>query len=95
MHRMTKRTRWNRRGNIAGYPEPMQMRVCAEGWTACGMKGVFEMPGIFSRGGLGGGARRCPKCCDIVGVARGCGAPYNCGEKEPGCMGNAKKRAKT
>lgn len=83
LHRLTKRTRWNRKGEIAGYPEAMRFRVCAEGWTACGMRGVFEMPGILSRMG----ARRCPRCCDVVGVPHGRGAPFNGDIREPGCQG--------
>jgi hypothetical protein len=57
--------------------------VRASGVTGCGIRGDFWMPGIFSRGGLGNrGSRRCPVCCDAVGVARGWGS-----KREPGCQG--------
>jgi hypothetical protein len=62
----------------------------ATGTAGCGLKGSFEMPG----GGLAQGARRCPQCCDAVGVARGRGAPFNHGENEPGCQGPAKEKGK-
>lgn len=41
--------------------------------TVCGNKGRYAMPGIISRIG----APRCPKCCKIVGIPAGDGAPYN------------------
>lgn len=62
------------------------------GVSACCMQGRFMEPGPISRGVLRGGARRCPRCCDAVGVAHGRGAPYNHGENEPGCQGPAKER---
>jgi hypothetical protein len=64
--------------------------VTATGTTGCGLVDTFAMPGIFSRMG----ARRCPRCCDAVGVAHGLGAPFNSGDSEPGCQGPAKEKSK-
>jgi hypothetical protein len=50
-----------------------------EGWefeagtAVCGLKGTFQMPGVMSRMGR----PRCPKCCEIMSVPEGDGAPYN------------------
>lgn len=43
------------------------------GRTVCGAEGFLHMPGIFSRMS----ARRCPLCCDALGIPRGYGAPFN------------------
>jgi hypothetical protein len=47
----------------------------ADGVTACGQMDVLRMPGLLSRMA----ATRCPICCDIAGVPRGNGAPFNQG----------------
>lgn len=47
--------------------------VFQHGVAVCGLRGIMEMPGIFSRMG----ARRCKNCCRILGVPQGDGAPYN------------------
>jgi hypothetical protein len=79
LHRLVSRTKWYR-GDDGGTPQ-------ADGKTACGLSGQFVMPGILSRMG----ARRCPACCDAVGVPHGRGAPYNSGVREPGCQGPKEK----
>lgn len=43
------------------------------GTTVCGRRGEMHMPGIFSRMG----APRCKRCCALLGVRPGEGAPYN------------------
>ena len=50
-------------------------QIRGEGITICGRKGSLMMPGIFSRIGL----PRCSRCCDILGIPRGEGAPFNQG----------------
>ena len=44
-----------------------------EGETVCGLVGKVWMPGFITR--LAG--TRCAKCCKLVGIPRGIGAPYN------------------
>ncbi|HXJ63997.1 MAG TPA: hypothetical protein VNN79_09600 [Actinomycetota bacterium] len=39
----------------------------------CGTKAEWQLPGILSRIGLD----RCARCCDILGIERGHGAPMN------------------
>lgn len=39
----------------------------------CGRKGYWRAPGIFSRMGL----FRCKRCCDLTGLPRGVGTPFN------------------
>lgn len=41
--------------------------------AACGYRARFEPAGVFSRMS----ARRCDKCCDRTGIARGVGTPRN------------------
>lgn len=43
------------------------------GRTACGLDGVFRMPGMFERMG----AARCLRCCRALGIPAGVGAPFN------------------
>ncbi len=43
------------------------------GETVCGIVGMVWMPGFLSRLA----AARCPKCCKLVGIPTGNGAPYN------------------
>ncbi len=43
------------------------------GETVCGKKGNVNMPGFLSRMS----AKRCPRCCELVGIPKGIGAPYN------------------
>jgi hypothetical protein len=73
---------WNRLHRIAsvdGYSRKMSRHgINGEpvvGVSACGRRGRFAMPGIVSRMGL----ERCVRCCDVVGVPKGKGAPYNQG----------------
>lgn len=47
--------------------------IGVQGTTACGMQGRLMMPGMMSRMV----AARCPVCCQLAGVPRGKGAPYN------------------
>lgn len=52
------------------------------GQAVCGAEGTFRIPGIFSRMG----APRCERCCDLVGIDHGDGAPGNADDlEEPGC----------
>jgi hypothetical protein len=44
-----------------------------EGITVCGKSGFLRMPGIFSRMGL----ERCKRCCQIMKIPNGKGAPFN------------------
>lgn len=44
-----------------------------EGVTVCGKEGKMWMPGILSRMA----APRCRKCCELLGIPSGVGAPYN------------------
>ena len=46
-----------------------------DGVTACGRMDEMTMPGILGRAG----STRCPVCCDLAGVPRGRGAPFNQG----------------
>lgn len=55
----------------------------AEGRAICGRTGWFFIPGIFSRMG----AKRCERCCDLLGIPHGDGAPFNSDIAEPGCEG--------
>jgi hypothetical protein len=80
LHRLVTRTAWDREGDSG--------IVGASGLAACGIAGAFGMPGIFSRMG----AKRCPACCDAVGVPRGSGAPFNGDVREPGCQGPRRER---
>ena len=49
--------------------------VGVEGKSACGLSGLWAMPGLISRM-----ARpRCAHCCDRLGIPRGDGAPFNQG----------------
>jgi hypothetical protein len=85
MHRLVKMTAFNPEGSTGSeVPKRVRDYMVAEGTTACGLKGWFSMPGISGRLG----APRCPKCCDVIGIPRGDGAPYNVGVPEPGCVGN-------
>jgi hypothetical protein len=45
------------------------------GTTVCGRKGQLYMPGVASRMG----APRCKRCCKLLGIPLGEGAPYNQG----------------
>ena len=57
----------------------------AEGWTvetpvrlACGRTANrLYIPGMFSRGGFGGGLPRCAGCCRALGGPPGNGSPKN------------------
>ena len=55
-------------------------RVAGDGVTLCGRRGWLQVPGISSRMGR----KRCGHCCDLLGIPRGDGAPYNQGIAEPG-----------
>lgn len=45
---------------------------------ACGQVAkVLLIPGVFSRGGFGGGLPRCSGCCRALGYPRGLGSPKN------------------
>jgi len=57
----------------------------AEGRSVCGRDGWFFIPGIFSRMA----AKRCDRCCDLLGIPHGDGAPFNSDIEEPGCEGPA------
>ena len=46
------------------------------GRAVCGMRGVFEMPGVVSRLGR----PRCIACCEALEIPSGDGAPYNSGD---------------
>lgn len=49
-------------------------KISGPGVAVCGTTSHwFSMPGIFSRIG----AKRCPKCCEALGIPEGHGAPYN------------------
>lgn len=43
------------------------------GQAACGVRGRFIIPGIFTRMG----EKRCDRCCDRLGYPRGKGSPKN------------------
>jgi hypothetical protein len=45
----------------------------AMGSTVCDKADVVSMPGFVSRLS----AKRCPKCCKLLGIPNGVGAPYN------------------
>lgn len=45
----------------------------SDGVTVCGKDDVVSMPGFMSRLA----AKRCPKCCKLLGIPNGIGAPYN------------------
>jgi hypothetical protein len=47
--------------------------ISGSGISVCGIKDNFSMPGILSRMGL----RRCPKCCALLEIPVGEGAPFN------------------
>lgn len=55
--------------------EPFQIGdwESTEARTVCGRTMMLCMPGFGSRIG----APRCPKCCEVVGIPAGDGAPYN------------------
>lgn len=59
------------------FPEQM---ISGEGTTVCGRSGYMHMAGIFSRMGL----KRCPVCCEAMGIANGNGCPENQDIYEPG-----------
>jgi hypothetical protein len=44
-----------------------------QGTTACGRTSRLGMPGLFSRMG----EKRCIRCCRLVGIPPGKGAPFN------------------
>lgn len=44
-----------------------------QGVTVCGSSWRLTMPGLFSRTGL----KRCPKCCRLLSIPQGGGAPFN------------------
>jgi hypothetical protein len=54
--------------------------IAGDGVVLCGRKGWLHMPGIFSRMDL----KRCPKCCRLMGIPQGDGAPFNANILEPG-----------
>jgi hypothetical protein len=47
--------------------EPLRLRA------VCGQRGWWTLPGVGSRLGL----QRCHRCCDGLGITRGCGTPAN------------------
>jgi hypothetical protein len=55
------------------FPDMQEERISGLGIAVCGVRGDFHMPGIFSRMGL----ERCTRCCDLLEIPRGKGAPYN------------------
>lgn len=53
-----------------GYYEPVKL--------ACGQTAPqVHIPGVFSRGGFGGGLPRCVRCCKVTGLPEGNGSPKN------------------
>jgi hypothetical protein len=54
-----------------------QEMIAGRGVAVCGAQGRMHMPGVLSRMG----ARRCPLCCDALGIPRGAGAPGNAAEE--------------
>lgn len=43
------------------------------GWSACGVRTEYAVPGMLSRMGM----ERCAHCCDRLGIPRGTGSPKN------------------
>ena len=54
--------------------------IMGDGVTLCGRKGWLTMPGFISRMEL----KRCPKCCRLMRIPDGDGAPFNANILEPG-----------
>lgn len=48
-------------------------RLGGPGVAVCGLRAVFQMPGVLSRMGL----KRCQRCCARLGLPAGNGAPFN------------------
>jgi hypothetical protein len=48
-------------------------RIAGHGVSVCDQRGRMSMPGILSRMG----APRCKRCCKVVGIPPGDGAPAN------------------
>lgn len=63
LHRISQ-IKWDRGGMVSGY-----------GVSVCGVRTDWQMPGLFSRGGMA----RCKKCCRSLGIRTGRGAPFNQG----------------
>lgn len=51
----------------------LERDASAPGSAVCGRAGELCIPGIFSRMG----SPRCARCCAVVGIPRGHGAPFN------------------
>ena len=66
--------RWGALHRVASieWEDPPDM-IGGQGETVCGRKGRLFMPGIFSRMSL----KRCPRCCRMLGLPQGNGAPFN------------------
>ena len=65
---------WNRLHRISEIKwEDADEMIAGDGVAVCGAKGWFCMPGIFSRMGR----QRCKRCCRILGIPDGDGAPFN------------------
>jgi len=52
------------------YDEPIKLS-CGQTVTQ------VNIPGVFSRGGFGGGLPRCKRCCKATGLPEGNGSPKN------------------
>jgi len=55
------------------WEDPEYHAYVDDGATACGLRGEFVIPGVFSRMGK----ERCKKCCKKVGFPPGKGSPKN------------------
>jgi hypothetical protein len=65
--------RLHRVSSITWDPDFQGQKIVGRGVTVCGKRGRLQVPGIISRMGL----TRCVRCCRILGIPEGEGAPFN------------------
>lgn len=65
--------RWDKLHAPAEWYDPAYDAYDEGALTACGLRGWFSIPGVFTRMG----APRCAHCCRITGYPRGKGSPKN------------------
>lgn len=68
-----KRAVLHRIAAIEWDPDYQDQMIRGLGITLCGLSGRLHMPGIFSRMGR----KCCSKCCRLMSIPEGYGAPFN------------------